>query len=128
MVTGFNHIGVVVKSIDETLERIASAFGAREIIRVPLPAAGQTSALVQIGDQQLEMMEPLGEKGTVPKFLAEHGEGLHHISLKTNDFDADVMRFEEQGYKVFGRGSLNGHNVAFIHPGTANGILYEIAD
>ena len=128
MIKGFNHIGVVVKSIDETLAKMAPVFGAKEIARFPIPAAGQTSAMVQIGDQQLEMMEPLGDKGVVGKYLSEHGEGLHHISLKTDDFESDVAEFERNGYKVFGKTQMGGHNMAFVHPATANGVLYELAD
>lgn len=128
MVTGFNHIGVVVESIDETLKRMGPAFGAVEEVRESIEFAGQTSAMIRIGDQKIEMMEPLGEKGTVPDFLKKHGEGLHHISLKVDDFEADVARFEENGYKVFGKTEMQGHHIAFIHPKTANGIVYEIAD
>ena len=73
MITGVSHIGLAVKSIDETLEKWTVLFGAREIARRELPELGQTSALVAVGDSRFELMEPLGEEGVIPSFLAKHG-------------------------------------------------------
>ena len=89
MFKGINHIGIVVKDIDATLEFMEKAFGAREIRRMSIPEAGQISCMLAIGDDEFELMEPIGDSGVVGKFLASHGEGLHHISLKTDDLDND---------------------------------------
>lgn len=124
MITGIYHIGLVVKSIDETLELLSGVFGAKEIGRRSYPDLGQTSCLVSIGDSKYELMEPIGTEGVVPKFLAEKGEGFHHISLLSDDLDADCADFEEKGVKILGRSD----KVAFTHPKTTGGILYEITE
>ena len=69
MFKGINHVGIVVKSIDETLGFLTEAFGAEEIHRVEFPDLKQTSCIVRIGDGQFELMEPLGPDGVVGKFL-----------------------------------------------------------
>ena len=89
MITGINHVGLVVKNIDETLHLLTSLFGAREIGRRAYPDLGQTSCLVAIGDSKYELMEPTGTEGVVPKFLAKYGEGFHHISLLSDNLNAD---------------------------------------
>jgi methylmalonyl-CoA epimerase len=125
MITGVNHIGLVVKSIDETLERWALQFGAREIGRREFPDLGQTSALVGIGESRFELMEPLGTEGVVPSFLEKHGEGLHHISLHSDDFHEDCGRLEQTGVRTIG---IPGEPVMFTHPRTTNGVVFEIME
>ena len=128
MVIGFNHIGIVVRNIDETIKKMRDGFDVREESRTVLENMGQISAMVRIGDQLLEIMEPLGDTGSVPKFYAEKGEGFHHISLHVTDFEEDIAKFEAAGYRIIGKMKMGKHNIAFIHPKSANGLLYEIAD
>lgn len=128
MITGFNHIGIVVSSINETLAQMGTAFAGKELERIPIPAAGQISSMVQIGDQLLEVMEPTNENGTVGKYLAAKREGLHHISLRTDNFDEDVAQFATAGMKVFGMQEMGGRKFCFIHPKNAHGILYEVVE
>jgi methylmalonyl-CoA/ethylmalonyl-CoA epimerase len=125
MITGVNHIGLVVNSIDETLKKWAVMFGAREIGRRALPDLGQISALVMVGESYFELMEPLGETGVVPSFLAKHGEGLHHISLHSDGLDHDRALMEEVGVKLLGG---PGTPVVFTHPRSTNGVVFEITE
>ncbi|NCB74339.1 MAG: VOC family protein [Clostridia bacterium] len=127
MITKLNHIGVAVESIDKTVAFFESAFGAREITREALPEAGQTSCLIAIGCDNFELMEPLGEGGVVRKFLDNKGEGFHHISLVSDDLDADCKRLEENGVKIVGKSQSGNLRVAFTHPKSTGGIVYEIS-
>lgn len=129
MILGFNHVGVVVKDAEAMIAQLEKAAGAKVLSRVDYPEMGQTSYIVSLGDQKLEVMTTCGEvDGTVSKFLKSHGEGLHHISLKTNDFEVDCAALEAQGVKIFGKQQIEGHNLGFAHPKTTGGILYEIHD
>lgn len=127
MITGINHIGIVVKSIDETVEFLNRTIGAVETERVAFPEAGQTSCIVQFGDSKYELMEPIGEEGVVADFLEKHGGGFHHISLLTTDFDAELEHLKAEGVKIIGVSETGGMRYAFTHPKTSGGILYEIA-
>ena len=127
MFTGFNHIGVAVKDIDQMVAFLEKAFGAKELGRQEVPQSGQISCLVQIGEGQLELMTPLGEGGVVGKFLEKNGPGLHHISLRTDDFDKDCAALEEMGVKVFGKAAMGNIKIGFAHPSSTGGVLYEIA-
>ncbi len=84
------------------------------------------SAVVRIGTVAFELMEPAQEgMGPVGKFLAEKGEGLHHISLKVDKFQDAKADFESKEMKVMGE---LGGVMAFIHPKTCNGILAEFTE
>ncbi len=127
MITGLNHIGIVVESIDRTIETLESIFGAKELDRKSFPELGQTSCMVQIGDSLLELMEPIGTKGVVPKFLADHGQGLHHISLLSDDVKQEYLTIAEKGIRVLGDPDSK-LRVVFTHPKDTNGVIYEVTD
>ena len=129
MFVGFNHVGIAVENVDSMVAILSAAFGAKEYDRREIPEAGQISSLVMIGKGEVEIMAPFGDKaGTVGKFLETHGPGLHHISLKTDDFDNDCASLEAQGIKVFGKTVMDGRKIAFAHPKSTGGILYEILE
>jgi methylmalonyl-CoA epimerase len=125
MITGVNHIGLAVRSIDETLAKWKVQLGAEEIGRCAYPTLGQTSVLVKVGDSYFELMEPLGTEGVIPSFLEKHGEGFHHISLHSDDLQGDCKRLEETGVRILGR---PGDPVMFTHPKTTTGVVYEITE
>ena len=129
MFIGVNHIGLVVQDIDKWSEFLAKAFGAEEVARIDLPDRGQCSCIMALdGKNVFELMAPIGEGGVVGKYLKTRGEGIHHISLKTNDLDADEARLTEAGVTVFGKADVEGQMIAFTHPKTSMGVLFELAE
>jgi methylmalonyl-CoA/ethylmalonyl-CoA epimerase len=130
MIKGLNHIGIAVKDIDETMRLFSRIFGAEEIGRKTFAELGQTSALISIGDFKIELMEPYGDKGVVPDFIRKRGEGLHHISVITDDIDAEDEHLTENGVNVMGKApkGINDDRVMFTHPKQTNGIVFEIVE
>jgi methylmalonyl-CoA epimerase len=128
VIKGINHVGFVVKSIDDALEFLKRAYEAKEIERHEFPKLGQVSSLVQIGDGKFELMEPLGDVGVVPKFLKTYGEGFHHISLLSDNLEKDCEKLENQGVKIIGKSYEGPFKAAFTHPKSSKGIIYEIAE
>jgi methylmalonyl-CoA/ethylmalonyl-CoA epimerase len=128
MIKGINHLGIVVKDIDEVAGFLQETFGAEEITRQEFPGLKQISAIVKIGEGFFELMEPTSPDGTVGKFLETRGGGLHHVSLLCDDVEAECNRLEAQGLQVIGKMFDASPKVAFIHPKTAKGILFELAE
>lgn len=126
MLKKLKHVGIAVKSIDETMERWSKQFGAVEVReRKTFEPIGQTSTLVQIGDTFIELMEPWGtEESTISKFLANNGEGFHHLSWLTDDVKAEGEHLTETGVKVLGQGQP----VIFTHPKSTGGLVFEITE
>jgi methylmalonyl-CoA/ethylmalonyl-CoA epimerase len=123
----FAHIGICAKSVDATIEMLRATVGVSRVTYVDMPERGQRSAYVRVGDNGtlLELMEPLGDNGgTVASFLEKHGEGLHHLSFFVDSVEETAADFEAQGCRIIGKGT----GVAFVHPKTAHGVLYELTD
>lgn len=126
MVKSFNHIGICVNSIDTTFAWMEKTMGARMISRTEYPDRHQVSAIVELNDNasRFELMEPIGETGTVADFIAKRGEGIHHISLKVENVEQSCADFEVAGCRMIGKTA----GLAFTHPKTSFGILYELSD
>ena len=121
------HIGICVNNVDDTIELLRTTIGVSDVSYSEMPERGQKSAYLTVGEgnNRLELMEPLGDNGgTVASFLEKHGEGLHHISFRVENVEETAAAFEAKGCKIIGRAK----GLAFVHPKTAFGVLYELTD
>lgn len=128
MIKGINHVGVVVRDADEVVSFLRETFGAEELKRVEFPGLKQISSIVRLGDSCFELMEPTSPEGTTGRFLDTKGGGLHHISLLCDDVEAECKRLETMGLKVIGKRLESPVKVAFLHPKSGKGILFELAE
>jgi methylmalonyl-CoA/ethylmalonyl-CoA epimerase len=127
-----DHVGIVVRSIDEALPRYRSLFGllpaapvitfASQGVRLCFLPSGPTPAA------RLELVEPVDPGSGVARFLDERGEGLHHVCFSSGDLAADLDALEVHGAELIDRQPRPGADgsVAFIHPRTLSGVLWEL--
>lgn len=133
MTTGpIHHVAVVVRSIDEALPRYRALFGwqpedeprifASQRVRLCFLPTGPDPAA------RVELIEPIDDESGVARFLATRGEGLHHVCLRSDDLEADLERLAAGEAELIDREPrLGAHGtVAFIHPRTLNGVLWEL--
>jgi methylmalonyl-CoA/ethylmalonyl-CoA epimerase len=128
MIKGINHVGIVVRNADEVVQFLRDTFGAEEVSRVEFPELQQISCIVRMGDGFFELMEPTGPNGAAGKFLESKGGGLHHVSLLCDDVAATCEELEGKGLTVVGKMFDRPSKLAFVHPKSAKGILYELAE
>jgi methylmalonyl-CoA epimerase len=128
MIKGINHIGIVIRNIDEVVAFLKEAFGGEEISRIEYPELKQVSALVRIGNSFFELMEPTSSDGVVGKFLETKGGGLHHISLLCDDVIKFCEKLEANGLQIISKLFEGGSKAAFLHPKNTKGILFELAE
>jgi catechol 2,3-dioxygenase-like lactoylglutathione lyase family enzyme len=79
------------------------------------------------GGGKVELLEPLGD-GFLSRFLDRHGEGMHHMTFKTDDIAAAIAHVEGLGYELVDK-SLDHPNwkEAFLRPSGAHGSLIQLA-
>jgi methylmalonyl-CoA/ethylmalonyl-CoA epimerase len=77
---------------------------------------------------RVELVEPIDADSGVARFLAARGEGLHHVCLTTDDLPGDLAALAEAEAELIDREPRPGAHgeVAFIHPRTLNGVLWEL--
>jgi methylmalonyl-CoA/ethylmalonyl-CoA epimerase len=90
---------------------------------------GVRSAMIPVGDSRLRLLEPSAKDSELGKFLAEHGEGLHHVALHVDDISSTFEEMQQAGVRLLS-GEIQigtGGRLSFlVDPSAANGILLEI--
>jgi methylmalonyl-CoA epimerase len=129
MLSSFDHIGVAVSSIDETLALYRDALGMPLVHRETVESQGVDAALLDVGDGHIELLQPLGPDTAVGKFLARRGPGLHHVAYRVESVADTLDALRAAGLRLIDeqpRTGIRGSQVAFVHPGSTGGVLTEI--
>jgi methylmalonyl-CoA/ethylmalonyl-CoA epimerase len=129
-----HHVAIVVGSIDDSLPRYERLFGWRpEQDPFVFAAQGVRLCFLPTGpdsEARIELVEPLDETSGVARFLAARGEGVHHVCLASSDLPADLEALAAAEAELIDREPRAGAHgrVAFIHPRTLNGVLWELVE
>lgn len=130
MITGMNHVAVVVRNLDDALKMYDTVFGMKPSKIETVPEQGVKAALLPLPQGgEIELLEPIDPNAGVAKFLESKGEGIHHICLDVDDVDAELNTLAGKGVQLIdkkGRKGLAG-KVGFIHPKATKGVLVELA-
>jgi methylmalonyl-CoA/ethylmalonyl-CoA epimerase len=123
-----HHIAVAVTDIEAALGDYADVLGLPRSEVVYLESQQVKATLLQVGDCEIELIEPTDPEGGVAKFLERRGEGLHHICFQVPEIDAELKGLEEQGVSLIDKQSRPGlaGMVGFIHPRSTKGVLTEL--
>lgn len=95
----------------------------------PEVADGATIVSLPFGDSEVELLEPLSDTSPIARFLARRGPGIHHICYRVPDLNLALARCRDAGYQLVDetpRTGAAGRRIAFIHPKSTAGILYEL--
>ena len=87
--------------------------------------------LLDVGENHVELLQPLGPDTPVGKFLAKRGPGIHHVAYQVADIDAELARLRRAGVELIDeqpRIGIRGSRVAFCHPRSTGGVLTEIVE
>jgi len=124
-----DHIGVVVKNTEETLKAFAELFGfGIEEVQV-FPDQGFKSTIVSKDAARFELIEPMGDRGSIQKFIGKSGYGLHHISLRIKNIEKELDALSEKGARLINTKPVpitEASSISFLHPASAAGILIEL--
>jgi len=128
-VSEVGHIGIAASSADKSIAFFTEKLGGTLLHKELVPDQKMVSAMVQLGNNRLEIMESTQPDGVVAKFIAKKGEGIHHISLTVENIVELIRSLEADGIRVLGK-QLESSEVkfAFIAPSDTGGILIELVE
>jgi methylmalonyl-CoA/ethylmalonyl-CoA epimerase len=131
-------VGIVVRSIDETIKyyREVFGFGPFEIRDVEYPAAtyyGEKAgyrgkrAFFHLGPIQMELIELKDGKTIHESFLREKGEGLHHLGFLVKNLEEAKRKAESSGLEVTqGFTRPDGTGFAYVDSDRVGGVIFEL--
>src|SRR3712207_4590006 len=129
MFARIDHIGVAVEDLDAGIALYEGTFGMKLVHRETVTERGVDAVLLDVGENHVELLAPLGDDTPVGKFLAKKGPGLHHVAYQTTDIEAALRAARDAGLRLIDeapRTGIRNSRVAFLHPGASGSVLTEI--
>jgi methylmalonyl-CoA/ethylmalonyl-CoA epimerase len=134
LLTRIDHVGIACYDLASAVAFYESTFGLVVASREESSEQGVREALLRVADapagaSYVQLLEPLGPDTPVGRFLARHGEGVHHIGYGVTDIDAALASIGAAGVRLIDtrprHGSM-GASIAFLHPKDVGGVLTEL--
>ncbi|WP_243386403.1 methylmalonyl-CoA epimerase [Bacillus kexueae] len=131
MIKGVDHIGIAVHSIDQALPFYMESLKCKWMGEEVVEAQKVKVVFLDAGNIKFELLEPTSESSPVATFLQKRGEGIHHIAIKVEDIQSRIDEIKEKGIEMIDhspRVGAKGANIAFMHPKSTRGVLFELCE
>ena len=134
VLTRIDHVGIACRDLASAVAFYEATFGLIVASREENSEQGVREALLRVADapagaSYVQLLEPLGPDTPVGRFLARHGEGVHHIGYGVTDIEAALASIGAAGVRLIDarprHGSM-GASIAFLHPKDVGGVLTEL--
>lgn len=129
--TVVDHIGIAVKSIDESLKFWEETLGIHCHGVEEVAEQKVKTAFLPLGDTEVELLEGTSEESPVSKFIAAKGEGIHHLAIRVENLEAALEELKAKGVRLIDekpRIGAGGAKIAFVHPKASGGVLLELSE
>lgn len=130
MLTRIDHVGIACHDLDEKVAFYETTFGLTVAHRETNDEQGVHEAMLLVAPgSYVQLLQPTRPDSPVGKFLAKHGEGVHHIGYGVADVAQALADLDAQGVTLVDsrprHGSM-GAAIAFLHPKSVGGVLTEL--
>jgi len=120
-----DHAGIATDDADALADLYVDLLGCERAHEETFD--GMFVVFLDLGNGYFELLEPQ-DGGTIARYLDEHGPGIHHLAVATDDIEKALDRARACGVDLVDeepRPGAWGHEVAFLHPGSTGGVLLE---
>ena len=115
-ISHIEHLGIAVKSLEEAIPFWENILGFKCYNIEEVADQKVKTAFFKVGQTKIELLEPTNEESTIAKFIANKGEGVHHVAYAVRLIDKTPRRGAE------------GLTIAFLHPKSTGGVLTELCE
>ena len=129
LLTEIDHVAIAVNDLEAAIEYYRETFGCEVEHREVVETDGVEEALLKVADSYVQLVTPTRGDSPVAKYLANKGEGIHHVGYRVADCAQALESVRANGHRVIDeepRPGSRGTTVAFVHPKTAFGTLIEL--
>jgi methylmalonyl-CoA/ethylmalonyl-CoA epimerase len=123
-----DHIAIAVRDTDEAISRLSGGLGLPVVGREEIDQPRVRLTYLDCGNALIQLVEPLDEETPIAAFLAEHGEGLHHVCFGVDDVSAGAAALSTDGAPPAALGSGRGRPSAFVAGERPCGVTVEVTE
>jgi len=130
VITKIDHVGIAVKNLEEAVRLYIDVLGLKVDAVETLEERQVKTAIINVGESKIELLESTTPDGVIAAFIAKRGEGMHHIALGVDNIEKTLKEVKEKNIPLIDekprRGVQNTQTV-FVHPKGAK-ILLELVE
>ena len=125
-----HHVAIVVKSIEAALVVYRDLLGLPLETIMDIESDHVRIAFLGVGESKVELVQPTDDTTGVARFLANKGEGFHHVCLEVANLTEELTRLGIDGVELIDSAPRRGAEgpVAFLHPRSCHGVLVELIE
>lgn len=130
-ITHIEHIGIAVKSIEESLSYWEGVLGLKCYAVEEVKDQKVKTAFFMVGQTKIELLESTDPEGPIGKFIEKKGEGIHHIAFATKNIEGALEEASNKGIQLIDKSprlGAEGLHIAFLHPKSTGGVLTELCE
>lgn len=125
-----DHVSFAVRDASSWGARLRRELGATPVAGEALPDFRYL--LLHVGTEdsggRIELIEPVGERGFLSRFLDDHGEGPHHLTFVVPDLAGAIRNVAAWGGRVVGADlDHEPWREAFVMPDARHGVVLQLA-
>jgi methylmalonyl-CoA/ethylmalonyl-CoA epimerase len=123
------HIGIAVKNLTDSVPLFEKLFNTSCYKTQTVESEKVNTAFFKKGETKIELLESAEENSVISKFIAQRGEGIHHLAFEVSDMVAEMARLKAEGFILLNEQPKRGADnkwVCFLHPKETNGVLIEL--
>jgi methylmalonyl-CoA epimerase len=125
-----HHVAIVVKSIEAALGPYRDLLGLPLETIMDIESDHVRIAFLGAGESKVELVQPTDDTTGVARFLANKGEGFHHVCFEVANLAEELTRLGIEGVELIDAAPRRGAEgpVAFLHPRSCHGVLVELIE
>ena len=125
-----HHVAIVVKSLEGALPMYRDLLGLSLETIMDIESDHVRIAFLGVGESKVELVQPTDDTTGVARFLANKGEGFHHVCLEVANLTEELTRLGIDGVELIDTAPRRGAEgpVAFLHPRSCHGVLVELIE
>ncbi|HOF54512.1 MAG TPA: methylmalonyl-CoA epimerase [Prolixibacteraceae bacterium] len=127
-ITHIEHIGIAVENLEEAVAFYEKVYGLKCYAVEEVADQKVKTAFFKVGQTKIELLESTNPEGPIGKFIANKGQGIHHIAFAVDKVGEALGNAEKNGVRLIDkvpRKGAEGLNIGFLHPKSTFGVLTE---
>ena len=129
MFTGLDHVAILVTDTEEALKVYRDRMGLPVLFSEVVNNGAVRLTHLDMGNVQLQLVQPLDEAHPLFAHLREKGPGLHHLCFAVENVEAAMTDARAQGLELAQERphqAPKGRRAAFLAKTSTGGVQFEI--